>query len=294
MGSNLFVLGRLQEARAFWEQGAALYDPADHERLAYRFGHDPAAIFSGYLILTLWLLGYPDQATSQDRRLRHLVQSWSHPTSLAYARCFLALGACLRRDAQDARSDAEEAIRLGQSYRLPSWTAMATALHGWALAEQGRTAEGLAQLHEGITAWQARGFKHLTSIFLALQAEACTKASRLQEGATALAAARTLVQDGMDIYWTAEVDRMQGELLHAAGGERSEAEAYFRQALESARRQEARMLELRAAVSLARLWQSQGQVRAAQEMLAEVYGGFDEGFGSHDLQAASILLRTLS
>ena len=143
MGSNLFVLGRLKEARAFWEQGAALYNPAEHERLAYRFGHDPAAIFHGYLALTLWLLGYPDQAAAQGQRLRDLMQSWSHPTSLAYAHCFLAIGACLRRDAQGARHDAEEGIRLGQSYGLPSWTALATTLRGWALVEQGQAAEGL-------------------------------------------------------------------------------------------------------------------------------------------------------
>ena len=100
MGSTLFALGRPKEARAFWEQGAALCDPAEHERLAYRFGHDPAVIFHGYLIQTLWLLGYPDQAAAQGQRLRDLIQSWSHPTSLAYAHCFLAMGACLRRDAR--------------------------------------------------------------------------------------------------------------------------------------------------------------------------------------------------
>ena len=132
MGSTLFALGRPKEARAFWEQGAALCDPAEHERLAYRFGHDPAVIFHGYLIQTLWLLGYPDQAAAQGQRLRDLIQSWSHPTSLAYAHCFLAMDACLRHDAEGVCCDAEEASRLGQSYGLPSWVAMATVLRGWA------------------------------------------------------------------------------------------------------------------------------------------------------------------
>jgi predicted ATPase len=294
MGGPLFALGRLGEARAFLEQGAALYDPAEHERHAYRFGHDPAAMFYGYLILTLWMLGSPDRAATQGQLLRELIWSWSHPTSIAYAHCFLALAACLRRDAQGAGSDAEEAIRIGQSQQLPIWIAFATALQGWALVEQGRAAEGLAQLAEGITTWRAKGFKHLTSIFLTLQAESCLKAHWLEEGATALMAARTIVQDGMDIYWIAEVERLQGELLRAEGGDGNEAEAHFRRALETARQQEARMLELRAAVSLAHLWQSQGKVRAAQEMLADVYSDFDEGFDSHDLQAASALLHTLS
>jgi predicted ATPase len=293
MGGPLFALGRLGEARAFLEQGAALYDPAEHERHAYRFGHDPAAMFCGYLILTLWLLGYPDQAAAEGRRLRDLMRSWSHPTSLAYAHCFLALGACLRRDAEGAGRDAEEAIRIGQSQQLPSWIAFATALRGWALVELGRAPEGLAQLAEGITAWRARSFKHLTPIFLALQAESYWKVHRLEEGAAALAAARAITQNGMDIYWAAELDRLQGELLRTEGGDGNEAEAHFRRALETARRQEARMLELRAAVSLARLWQSRGRNAVARELLAGVYGSFDEGFDTPDLHAAGALFALL-
>jgi predicted ATPase len=290
MGGPLFALGRLREAWAFLEQGAELYDPADHERHAYRFGHDPAAMFCGYLSLALWMLGFPDRAAAQDERLRELIRSWSHPTSLAYAHSFLALAACLRRDAQSAGRDAEQAIRLGQSHGLPSWTAMAMALRGWTLVEQNRVAEGLANLQEGIAAWRARGFKHLTPIFLALQAESCLKARQPAEGRAALAEARTLTQSGMDLYCQAEVDRLQGELLQAEGGDGSQAEAHFRQALETARRQEARMLELRAAMSLARLWHSQGKVHSARELLAEIYGRFDEGFDTPDLQAAEALL----
>ena len=165
---------------------------------------------------------------------------------------------------------------------------------GWALVEQGQAGEGLAQLHEGITVWRARGSEHFASFFLALQAEACLKTRRLEEGSAALAAARTIAQNGGDIYWMAEVDRLHGELLRTQGEDDREVEAHFRQALETARQQEARMLELRAAMSLARLWQSQGKTQAAREMLAEVYGRFDEGFDSHDLQAAQALLRTLA
>jgi predicted ATPase len=294
MGSTLFALGRPKEARAFWERGAALYEPAEHERLAYRFGHDPAAIFHGYLIQTLWLLGYPDQAATQGERLRDLVRSFSHPTSLAYAHCFLAMSACLLRNARSASHDAEEAIRLGQSYGLPSWTALATAMRGWALVEQGEAVEGLVQLSEGITAWRARGFRHLAPFLLALQAESCLKAHRLEEGTAALAAARTIAQNGGDTYWMAEVDRLQGELLKTQGEDDREVEAHFRQALEISRQQAARMLELRAAMSLARLWQSHDKNQAAREMLAEVYDQFDEGFGSHDVQAANALLQSLS
>jgi DNA-binding SARP family transcriptional activator/predicted ATPase len=290
MGGPLFALGRLREARAFFERGAARYDPAEHERHAYRFGHDPAAIFHGYLSLTLWLLGYPVQAAAQEQRLRDLMRPWSHPTSLAYAHCMLAKGACARRDVQAARRHAEEATGLGQTYRLPSWTAMATALRGWALAEEGHAAEGLAQLHEGITAWRARGFEHFASFFLALQAESCLKAGKLSDGVAAIAATEALADRGGDRYWMAELSRLQGELAWAQGEKDGIAEAHFRQALETARGQEARMLELRASMSLARLWQSRGRNQAAREILAGVYARFDEGFETPDLQSAAALL----
>ena len=294
MGGPLLATGRLREAQTFWMRGLATYDPTQHERHAYSFGHDPAVAFHSYLILTLWLLGYPDQALVQSQCLRDLIRSFSHPTSLAYAHCFLAVSDCLRGDVRNARYDTEEAIRLGQSYGLPSWTALATALRGWALVDQGQVAEGLTQLNEGITQWRVRGNQHLAPLCLALQAEACLIAHQWEEGTVALAAARTMVQDGVDRYWAAELSRLQGELAKAQGKNDREVEALFCEALETARQQEARMLELRAAVSLARLWQSMGKVQAAREMLAEVYDRFDEGFETCDLQMAKALLRMLS
>ena len=294
MGGALFALGRLKEARARQERGAALYDLAQHESHAYRFGHDPAVTCLGYLGMTLWLLGYPEQAQVQIQNLRNLMQSIAHPSSQAYAHCLLAMHACMRHDAQEARDHAEEAIRLGQLHGLPSWTAMAMPLRGWALIEQGQMAEGLAQLNEGTTVWRARGFETFAPFFLALQAEACSKVQKLEEGIAAVSAARAIAQSGGDRYWMAELSRLHGELLRAQGKDGVTVEAHFRQAMETARQQEARMLELRAAMSLARLWQSQGKRQAAQQVLAEVYSRFDEGFDAHDLQAASVLLKALS
>ena len=294
MGGPLFALGRLKEARALLERGIALYDLAQHESHAYRFGHDPAVTCLGYLGMTLWLLGYPEQAQVQSQNLRNLMQFMVHPSSQAYAHCLLAMQACIRHDAQKARDHAEEAIRLGQLHGLPSWTAMATALRGWTLIEQGQVAEGLAQLNEGTTVWRAIGYETFAPFFLALQAEACLRVRKLEEGIAAVSAAQAIAQSGGDRYWMAELNRLHGELLRAQGKDGGTVEAHFRQAMETARQQEARMLELRAAMSLARLWQSQGKRQAAQRVLAEVYSRFDEGFDAHDLQAASALLRALS
>jgi adenylate cyclase len=301
MAGPLFQAGRIKEAQAWWRRGVAAYDPAQHEHDARRFGHDPAATFHSSLIQTLWLLGYPDKALAEERRLRRLICSWTHPTSLAYAHCFLAMGACLRRDAERARQEAEEAIGLGQAHGLPSWTAFAMVLQGWALVEQGCPEPGLAHIQEGATAWQARGFKHMVPFLLTLQAEACLQARRLDDAAAPLARARTIVEEGTDIFWRAEVYRLSGELLwqgedgSADGGAASDgAEACFRDAVEVARRQEAKMLELRAGMSLARLLEARGRVKEARQLLAEIYGRFDEGFETAELQAAAALLGELA
>ena len=294
MGGVTFSLGRLREARAFVEQGVALYDLAEHEYHAYRFGHDPAVTCLSCLSLILWLLGYPEQAEKQRQALDSLTQSMSHPSSLAYAHAWLALLARAHRDAQAARDHAEAAIRLGELHGLPMWTAMATALRGWALTQQGQAAEGLAQLEEGANLWRARGFQHLLPHFLSPQVETCLETGRLKKAAAALSEARAIVQSGTDRYWEAELDRLEGEVLRAQRGDPKGVEACFRRAIEVAGQQEARMLELRATVSLARLWLSQEKRQAARRVLARVYDRFDEGFDSYDLRAAYTMLRSLS
>jgi predicted ATPase len=242
----------------------------------------------------LWLLGYADQALAASQHLGRLSQSFTHPTSLALAHCWLAKSACAYRDPRTAQRAAEEAIRVSKAHGLSHWTALAMALRGWALTAQGQAAEGQAQLGEGIAAWRAMGWAHFTPFFLALQAEACLQLGQLPEGIAAIAAARVIVDNGGDRYWLAELCRLHGELRRVEGADGDESEALFRQALETARQQEARMLELRAAVSLARLWQSQGKTPAARQLLAEVYGWFDEGFDNYDLQAAQALMQALT
>lgn len=293
MGGNLFSLGRLKEARAFWERGFALYDPAQHENHAYRFGHDPVVTCLGYLSWTLWLLGYPEQAQVCSQHLNELQLSMTHPSSRAYACCLLATQACMRHDAQATRDHAQTAIQLGQVHGLPSWTAWATALWGWAISEQGQAAEGLACLNDGTAAFQARGFKHLVPFFLALQAEACLKVQLWIQAMESISAALVIAQAGEDRFWLAELNRLQGELLRCQGEDSEAVEKHYYQAMGAAHQQEARMLELRAAMSLTRLWCDQGRPKAARQVLEEVFDQFTEGFESCDLKAANALLKEL-
>jgi predicted ATPase len=294
MGGLLFSRGRLREAVESCQQGVTLYELAQHERHAYRFGHDPAATCLSFLGIIWWLLGCPDQARAQRQKLCNLMLSMTHPPSLAYAHCFLAMQAWMAHDVPATRGHAGAAIELGQRHGTPSWTAMATILRGWALVEQGQFAAGLAQLQAGTAAWQAIGFAHFTPIFLGMQAETYLQMDRPGEAATAVAAAWAIVRKGMDRFWLAELHRLEGELVRAEGRNGQEAEAQFRQAIDAARGQEARMLELRAATALARLWRDQGRTQDARQLLAEVSGRFDKGLDAYDLQAAAAVLETLA
>ena len=178
---------------------------------------------------------------------------------------------------------------------FPQQLAATTLLRGWALAACGQGEEGRAQIRQGLAAYQATGAMGERPYFLALLAEASAKVGQTTEGLEALAEALATLAKSTVRWWEAELYRLRGALLlQHAGAQPGEAEACFHQALAVARRQQARSLELRAAMSLARLWQRQGKRAEARELLAEVYGWFTEGFDTADLQAAQALLEELA
>src|SRR5262249_33679548 len=165
---------------------------------------------------------------------------------------------------------------------------------GWVLAMQGQGEEGLAQVHQGIAAWRATGSALLVPYFYTVLADVCAHLGHTEDGLQALAEAHTLVEQHEERWWEAEVYRLRGVLLlRQPGTPQAEAEGGLEGALDVARRQEAKSLELRAAMSLARLWQQQGQRAKAHELLAPIYGWFTEGFDTADLQEARALLEEL-
>jgi predicted ATPase len=170
-----------------------------------------------------------------------------------------------------------------------------TILRGSALAEQGQSAEGIAQMRQGIAAWRATGAELRRPYYLALLAEAYGKAGQTEVGLRALAEALTAVHNTGERQHEAELDRLKGELrLKQDVPDAQEAESWLRQAVDVARQQQAKSLELRAAMSLSRLWQQQGKRAEARELLAPIYGWFTEGFDTADLQEAKALLAQLS
>jgi predicted ATPase len=168
-------------------------------------------------------------------------------------------------------------------------------LRGWALAMQGQGKEGMAQLRQGIAAWRATGAAQHVPYHCTMLADVAAHLGHVEDGLQALAEAHTLVEQQEERYWEAEVHRLRGVLLlRQPGTPPVEAETCFRQALDVARRQEAKSLELRAAMSLSRLWEQQGKRAEAHELLAPIYGWFTEGFDTADLQEAKALLNEMS
>jgi len=294
LGLTWCWLGALPAARQHLEEAIARYTPDQRHTPAFRTGQHPAVACRQYSAWALWLLGYPEQALSRVHEALAVAQDLAHPLSRAFARWVAAIVTQLRRDVPAVYTQAEATVALATEQGFPDCAALGTIVRGWALAMQGQGEEGLAQVCQGIAAFRATGAAVHMPYFRTVLAAVYDRLGHTQDALQALAEAHTLVEQHEERYWEAEVYRLRGVLLlRQEVTQHEEAEAYFQRALDVARRQEAKSLELRAATSLARLWQQQGKRAAAHDLLAPIYGWFTEGFDTADLQEAKALLEEL-
>jgi adenylate cyclase len=295
LGYTWLCLGALPAARQYLEEGIARYTPDQRRAPVFRIGQDLGVGCRIYTAMTLWLLGYPDQALARVHEALALAHELSHSYSLAFARCQAAIVSQFRRDAPAVHEHAEAAVALSTEQGFPQWMAVGTILYGWALAMQGQGEEGMAWVRQGIAAVRATGAVLNVPYFCALPAEVSAHLGRTEDGIQALAEVHTLVEQREGHWWEAEISRLRGVLLlRQTGTSQAEAEAWLQRALDVARRQEAKALELRAAMSLSRLWQQQGKQAEAHALLAPIYSWFTEGFDTKDLQEAKVLLEALA
>ena len=295
LGTSLFYLGELALGRAHLEQAITLYDPQQHRSLAFRIGQDPGVVCGGFAAWALGVLGYPDQALQRSYDTHALAQELAHPFTLAYSLDFVARIHQLRREEQLTRQWAEALLMLSREQGFTQRLATGTILLGWALTAQGQKAEGVGQVRQGLAAFRATGAELARPYYLALLAEVYAKVGQREDGLALLAEALATVHKTGERLWEAELHRLKGELLLALSVEKhTEAETCFHQALDIARRQQAKSLELRAAVSLSRLWQRRGKRAKAHQLLAAIYNWFTEGFDTADLREAKGLLEALS
>jgi predicted ATPase len=286
--------GEFTRALVHAERVGDLYDPTRHHALAYQFGNDPGMVglsLSGYM---LWSLGYPDQARNQSHKGLTLAQQLSYPFSLATAQFLAAVTQLFCRDWQRADELAEACVHLSDEHGFPVLLAYGMSVHGRALIEQGRPKDGIAQLRQAVVGLQSAHSLDCRPLFLSWLAEAYARTGRIEEGIALLEEALALTEKTGDRRSEAEIHRLNGELLWMQSADAAEVESRFWKAIAVARRQRAKSWELRATMSLARLWRAQGKREEAREMLAQIYGWFTEGFDTADLREAKALLDELS
>ena len=291
-GRNLMFAGRFASSRSHLEEALALYDPISHRSLVHQAGIHPQVASQAYLGIVLFCLGFPDQALARSNAAIAEARRLAHPPSLAVS---LAIGAMLLslvgdNAALDERADQLVAVATEQGF--PFWRALGTIYRGWVKVKNGDVAEGISLLRSGSTAYRATGAEVWMPHYIALLARACEIAGQIEEALTLLDDALQIVERTGERWFAAELNRHKGQLLLRQGHSEA-AEELYRKALSIAEEQEAKLWELRAAVSLARLRRDQGRRAEARDLLAPVYGWFTEGFDTPDLKEAKALLDEL-
>jgi predicted ATPase len=270
-----------------------LYAASAHQALAVAFGGDPAAVALAMSGWSFWLRGQPVQAWRQAEAALGQAKAVGHSLTLAVILLLAAHVRQFRGELDAAWALGQRLVALGREQGFVFYEATGVITQGCVLVQQGELVHGAARITTGLVKYRATGTQLLLPFFLAFLAKAYLRQGQVADGLHTVGEALRLTAT----YF----DRLRGEVLlarsspepPASGPVAADAEACFQQALDIARRQEAKALELRAAMSLCRLWQAQGKPDAAYALLTEIYGWFTEGFDTADLQAAKTLLKAL-
>lgn len=292
MGNTLYWQGQFSEARQHLDRVGATYLPDYHQGHVAEFGEDAGITSAAYASWVLWFLGYPDQALESSARAVTLARQLGHPYSLAYALTFATILHCRMRQPERALALGDETLNLATEHGFPLWQIGATLSCGWALVMQNH-AEGIESLRLCVEATRA-AMGGVTLIVLEPLADANAFLGLFDQALKVCDEALAVGKSIGDHQTEAELHRLRGEALLGIRNPRmDEATACFEKALSISRKQKAKSLELRAAMSLSRLWSGEGKQEEARRLLADVYGGFTEGFATPDLRSAKELLDTI-
>jgi DNA-binding winged helix-turn-helix (wHTH) protein/predicted ATPase len=312
LGTVLFWCGELEQARSHLHESAAHSAPEDESAHVLLYPFDARIRSLCAVSLLLCVQGYPEQAAAKAATALTLAEETASPFDLASTRVFVALMNQFRRDAPETEAQAQAALTLSTDQGFAMGAAAARVLEGWALTERGELEIGMTRIRQGLDGWRATGTEMIRPYFLTLLAEANGKAGQPKRGLTVLAEALESMEGTQEVVTAAELTRVRGELLLQQSGlggtgptsrksalrpeadAAGEAEVCFRDALDIARRQGAKLWELRVAMSLSRLWHAQGKRKHARELLENTTGWFREGFDTSDLREAKALLGRLS
>ncbi|HVN82347.1 MAG TPA: AAA family ATPase [Terriglobia bacterium] len=295
LACSLFHQGAFRRALHHAEESLTLYDPELHGGLVATYGEDPGVSSRNWAAQSMCFMGFLDQGLENAQLALALASKPGHLYSLASAQAQIAFLHQYRREDKVVSDWAEATIDLASEQGFPPRVAQGKVLRGWAWSVQGRTDEGIESLQEGLAAYRDTGVEMDRPYYLALLAEAFARSRCFQQGLDTLDEALAMILNSRTFFYEAEIRRLRGCMLLQSDSRKhgSEAEDCFQQALGVARGQEAKLLELRAAVSLSQLWAEQGRKREAVQLLTGLLAWFSEGFQTPDLQQAQDMIRKL-
>ena len=294
MAVSLLSTGDLVQARVHSEQAAVLHNPTEHRPHATRFGQDPGVSILAYRSLGSWLLGYPAASLAGVESAVKSAREIGQAATLMFALTHAALTHLVSRNCTAAEAEADELFAVAGDKDAFFWKAIATLAQGWVLALTGKASDAADLLIPGLGTFRSTGSTLWTPLHMSCLAIAHRDLDRFDEAWRYISEATTAIETTGERWYEAEVLRVAGEIaIMSPQRDAAKAEVFFDRALDVARQQQARSWELRAAMSMARLWRGQGQQQKAHDLLAPAYGWFTEGFDTLDLQDAKALLDDL-
>jgi len=289
MGASLLCTGVLAEGRTHLDQAVALYDPAEHRPLATRFGQDNRVAALSFRSVTLWLSGFPDAALADTNNALSNAREIGQAATRMFALVYAAWSHIHCRDYAAAKAHLQELVALADETGALFWETLGLSVQGWLFALTGQAPDAVQMLTRGITALRSTGVTVWMPMYLAASARAYAELGQFDAAWRCIHEAIATIETTRERWCEAEVNRMAGEVALSPEPDAARAEEYFARALAVAREQQAKSWELRAAVSMARLWRDQGKRQQAHDLLAPIYGWFAQGFDTLDLREAKAL-----
>jgi predicted ATPase len=296
MGHALLLTGDIAEGLAHYDRAIALYDPVEHRPLATRFGVDIRVAILPFRSLALWVLGYPEAALADADHAIQDAREVGHAATLMYALDHATMFAHIHCGSYTAvRADLEELLALADEKSAAFWKAFGMMNQGCLFALTGKALDAVHVITSGMAAYRLTGASLHVPLYLPYLARAHAELGQFDDAWRCIDEAMTAAEAAKQKVYEAEVHRTAGEIaLKVSDPAEAKAQAYFERALQIARQQQAKSWELRAAMSMARLWRDQGKPQQARELLAPVYDWFTEGFDTLDLKEAKRLLEQLA
>jgi predicted ATPase len=295
MGVSLMAAGNIVQARGHLDEAIALHDPAAHRPLAMPFGNEPGVTSLSFRGRTLWLLGYPEAALADANHALNDAREIGHAVTLMVALWLASSTNMLCGNYIAATAEADELVALTDEKTVSMWRGLGILNRGCLLVLSGKCSDAVQMINSGIAAHRSTGSTGWLPLNLSYLGVACAELDRFDDACRCVSEAMTATETSKERWSEAEVNRLAGEIARKSPEpDAAKAEAYFESALAVSRKQQAKSWELRAAMSLARLWRDQGKVQQARELLAPVYGWFTEGFDTRDLKEAKALLEELA